>query len=328
MQNPVITIFEVSMGYAVSRCMHVIAELGVADALGDEVQTAAQLARITGTNAGALDRALRVLSSYGVFEARNDGYAHNAASRLLRSKDPQSMRAYVRWIGSEVDWKSMEELAHSIRTGEPAANVVTPGGTWEYLAQHPEWSEIFDQAMTGKANGQISTILKNYNFSTFKTIADIGGGRGHLLKAVVESTPGARGVLFDQPHVVAEFADTTRGRIAVQGGDFFNDALPACDAYLIMQVIHDWSDAESIAILKAIRRAAPPHAKLLLIEAILPEESKPDWVQMLDIFMLIMLSGKERTRREFAALLGASGFRLDRTIDAGLGTWILEASAI
>ena len=205
---------------------------------------------------------------------------------------------------------------------------MTPGGVWEYLAQHPELSEIFDKAMTGKAYGQIHTILKNYDFSPFKTIADIGGGRGHLLKAVIESTAGAQGVLFDQPHVVAEFSDTPGGRIGVKGGDFFKDSLPVCDAYLIMQVIHDWNDSEAIAILKSIRRAAPGHAKLLLIEAILPDASTPDWVQMLDIFMLTMLSGKERTRREFEQLLGASGFRLDRTIDAGLGTWVLESSPV
>ena len=328
MQNPIDTILEVSMSYAVPRCLHVLAEAGVADALGDHPRTAAELAASTGTDAGALDRALRLISAYGIFEPRNDGYAHTPASRLLRTDHPQSMRSFVRWIGSEIDWKSFELLDHSVRTGKPSAELVTPGGTWAYLGQHPELSRIFDEAMTGKAFGQIAGILSSYDFSTFNTVADIGGGRGHLLQAVLGAAPNATGVLFDQPHVVEEMAGAASARFTLQGGDFFKDALPVCDAYLVMQVVHDWNDSQSVEILSAIRRAAPAHAKLLLIEAIVPEDLNPSWIKMLDLFMLVLVTGKERTRREFEGLLAASGFRLDRVIDVGLGTSILDASVI
>ena len=182
--------------------------------------------------------------------------------------------------------------------------------------------------MTGKAHGQIAGILSGYDFSLFNTIADIGGGRGHLLQAVLTAAPHSTGVLFDLPHVLEHSAAAASARLKLQPGDFFKDALPVCDAYLIMQVIHDWSDTESVEILNAVRRAAPAHAKLLLIEAIVPEDSNRSWIKMLDIFMLAMLTGKERTRREFENLLAASGFRLDRVSDIGLGTSILEASAI
>lgn len=328
MESPANTILEVSLSYAVPRCLHVIAEIGIADALGDNPCTAADLAASTGANAGALARALRLVSAYGIFEARSDGYVHTPASRLLRTDHPQSMRSFVRWIGAPIDWKSFELLGYSVRTGKPAAEQVTPGGTWAYLAQHPEISRIFDEAMTAKAHGQIAGILSNYDFSHFKTIADIGGGRGHLLQAVLGAAPKATGVLFDQPHVVEQLARTVPARFKLQAGDFFKDALPVCDAYVIMQVIHDWSDQESVAILSAIRRAAPAHAKLLLIEAIVPEDSNPSWVKMLDVFMLAMLTGKERSRREFEDLLVASGFQLDSVIDVGLGTSILEASVM
>ncbi|HUS05106.1 MAG TPA: methyltransferase [Bryobacteraceae bacterium] len=333
MPDPANTILEMSMMYAVPRCLHVIAELGVADALGDDPRTAADLASSTGANAGALARALRLVSAYGIFQQANDvegqkGFAHTPASRLLRTDHPQSMRSFVRMMGNTLNWKTFELLALTIRTGNPATEQVSPGGSWAFYAQHPDESRLFDEAMTGKAHGQIAGILANYDFSPFQTIADIGGGRGHLLRAILDATPNAAGVLFDQPHVVKDAAGTAPARMQLQGGDFFNDALPVCDAYLIMQVIHDWNDEESVRILSAIRRSAPAHAKLLLIEAILPEDSKPGWIEMLDIFMLTLITGKERTRREFENLLASSGFKLDKVIDVGLGTSILEASAI
>jgi hypothetical protein len=149
-----------------------------------------------------------------------------------------------------------------------------------------------------------------------------------LLQAVLDVAPKATGIVFDQPHVVKDAAGIASTRLKLQGGNFFSDALPVCDCYMAMQVIHDWSDAQSIEILDAIRRAAPAHAKLLLVEAIVPEDVNPSWIKMLDIFMLVLHSGKERTRLEFENLLNASGFRLDKVIDVGLGTSILEASII
>jgi hypothetical protein len=333
MLNPPNTILEVSMMYAVSRCLHVIAEMGVADALGDDPRTAVDLAETTGANSDAVARALRVVSAYGIFERRNDGsghtsFTHTPASRLLRTDHPQSMRSFVRMLGNTVNWQSLGLLAHSMRTGEPATEQVIPGGSWTYYAQHPEESRIFDEAMVGKAHGQIAGILAGYDFSPFKTIADIGGGRGHLLNAVLAATPDATGVLFDQPHVVKDAAGTASARLEIRGGDFFKDTLPVCDAYLIMQVIHDWNDREAIQILSSIRRSAPTYAKLLLIEGILPEDSTSGWIEMANIFMLALMAGRERTRREFETLLNSSGFRLDKVIDVGLGTSILEASVI
>jgi hypothetical protein len=324
MENPANTLLELSMIYAVPRCLHAIADLGVADALGDSPRTAAELAASTGADANALARALRLVASYGVFESTKDGWVHTPASRLLRSDHPHSMRALMRMMGFQIYWKSFEILDKAIRTGKSTTSEISPGGAWAYLASNPEKSKIFDEAMTGKSQGQIAGVLATYDFSRFKTIADIGGGRGHLLEAVLNKTPQATGVLFDQAHVVADVKASAR--IKLQGGDFFKDALPVCDAYMIMQVIHDWSDAQALEILKAIRRSAPPHAKLLLIEAIVPDDAKPSWIKMLDIAMMTLLDGKERTRPEFESLLHAAGFKLEKVIDVGLGTSILEAS--
>jgi hypothetical protein len=245
---------------------------------------------------------------------------------MLRTDHPQSMRAYVRMFGLPPFWATFGEMEQAVRTGLPAGDKVTSGGLWAYLAQHPEANAIFNATMVTKAHTQIAAVLAAYDFSGFKLIGDIGGGRGHLLSAVLERVPTAKGVLFDLPHVVEDETGAASPRLTRHAGDFFKDKLPVCDAYLLMEVIHDWSDAESVSILTAIRRAAPSHAKLLLIEEMVPDEPGPAWSKMLDIHMLALIGGKQRTRREYEALFDAAGFSFKREIDTGAGISILEAA--
>ncbi len=327
MADPVESLLQLSAGYYVSRSLHAVADLGVADALGDTPQPAASLAATTGAEAGALDRVLRLLSLYGVFDYRNGVVAHTPTSRMLRQDHPQSMRPLVRMFGLQGFWAAVGELGSAIRTGEPSASRALPGGIWGYLTQNPEASRIFGEAMTAKAHGHIAGILATYDFSNFKVIADIGGGRGHLIQAIITATPTASGVLFDQPHVVKEAAAVTSDRLHVVGGDFFNDPLPVADAYILMEVIHDWDDDASRQILRAVRRAARAHAKLLLIEALLPDESTPNWPTTLDIVMLT-IGGRQRMLREYSELLGQSGFVMTRDIDTRSGISIIEAAAL
>jgi hypothetical protein len=326
--NPRATLQQIASGYCLPRCLHIVADLGVADALGSAPRSAAELAVEVGAQPDALGRALRLLAAHGVFEIHGDAFRHSPASRLLRSDHPQSMRAFVRMIGRPIMWAIFGELEHTIRTGMPATDRVLPGGFWTYYSEHPEEAAIFNAAMAGKAHGQVAGVMRAYDFSAFKRIGDIGGGRGHLLQAVLAATPAASGVLFDLPHVIAEAADVASERLALQAGDFFKDALPACDAYLLMEIIHDWGDAEAIAILTALRRAAPARAKLLLVETIVPDDPGPDWSKMLDIHMLTLLGGRQRTRQEYAALLDRAGFAFQRAIDTGADIAILEAVAI
>jgi hypothetical protein len=181
--------------------------------------------------------------------------------------------------------------------------------------------------MLAKAQGQIPAIVQCGNFSRFKVIGDIGGGRGHLLGAILEAATTTKGILFDLPRVVNEAADLGSSRLTLQGGDFFKDALPKCDAYILMEVIHDWPDREAVRILQAVRRAAPPRAALFLIEAIVPEGPQPDWSKMLDIHMLTLLGGKQRTLKEYDALLRQADFEFKEEIDTGTGISIIEALA-
>ena len=324
--NPVDTLLQLSASYYVSRALHAVAELGVADALGETPQPAASLAAATASDAGALDRVLRLLALYGIFEYIDGSVAHTPASRMLRQDHSQSMRSLVRMFGLPGFWAVAGELESAIRTGEPSANRVLPGGVWGYLTQNPEASRIFGEAMTAKAHGHIAGIVETYDFSSFDVIADIGGGRGHLIQAVIAATPAASGVLFDQSHVVAEAAVLASDRLRVVGGDFFEDPLPVADAYILMEVIHDWDDNASRRILRAVRRSARAHAKLLIVEALLPDEAAPNWPTTLDIVMLT-IGGRQRTLREYSELLSESDFVVTRHIDTQSGVSIIEATA-
>ena len=325
--NPVESLLQLSAGSYVSRALHSVADLGVADALGDTPLPAASLAKTTSADPGALERVLRLLALYGVFEYREGVVAHTPSSRLLRQDHPQSMRSLVRMFGLPGFWTTVGELGWSIRTGEPSANRALPGGIWGYFQEHPEASRIFGEAMTGKAQGAIAGILKVYDFSGFRVVADIGGGHGHLIQAIVAATPNVHGVLFDQPRVVKEAEGVASDRLRVIGGDFFKDALPQADAYILMEVIHDWDDEASRKILGAVRRAARSGAKLVLIEALLPDATSPNWPTTLDLVMLT-IGGRQRTLREYADLLRDSGFSMTRDIDTHSGISIIEATAI
>jgi O-methyltransferase domain len=226
--NAFATLQQMAGGYCLPRCLHVLADLGVADELGDGAQTVAQLAAAVGADADALGRVMRLLSAHGVFTCTSGGFAHSPASRLLRTDHPQSMRAFVRMFGLRSNWDIFGALDHSVRTGQPAADKVLPNGFWGHLAEHPEASAIFGEAMSTKAQAHVPRIIAAYDWSRFERIGDIGGGRGHLLRSVLEAAPQASGVLFDLPQVVAQSAGLASARLAVQSGDFFKDIGPSC----------------------------------------------------------------------------------------------------
>ena len=325
--NPVETLLQLAAGYYLPRCLHAVANLGVADVLDNTPQPVAALAQATGADPAALDRVLRLLSAYGVFEFREGRVAHTAASRLLRADHPRSMRSLARMFGLSGLWEAVGELEYSIRTGKPSADKVLPGGVWGYLSAHPDASRVFDEAMTGKAHGQIAGVVAAYDFSIFDTIADIGGGRGHLLQSVLSTAPRASGVLFDQSHVIQQVSGIASDRLRLHPGDFFKDELPTGDAYLVMEVIHDWDDVASMKILKAVRRAAPRNAKVLLIEAILPDDPGPNWPRTLDIVMLA-IGGRQRTLAGNSDLFSQCGFAMTREIHTDAGVSIIEATPV
>jgi hypothetical protein len=325
--NPFETLQQIAAGACLPRCLHVVAELGVADALGDAPRTGTELATSVRAHPDALHRILRLLSANGVFELRGSHVSHTPASRLLQADHPQSMKSLVLMFGLPINWSPYLHLRHTIETGQPASNKTLPGGYWNYFERDPAAAKIFNEAMAAKAKGQVAGIMAAYEFSRFRTIGDIGGGRGHLLSAVLKSTPAARGVLFDLPHVIRDASAIATDRLTFQAGDFFKDPLPACDLYLLMEVIHDWPDDKAMMILTAVRRAATLGATLLLLESIVPDDPAPNFTKTLDIVMLAFLGGKQRSRAEYHELLLKSGFSVGREFPTPAGISILEANA-
>lgn len=307
-----------------ARCVQVVAEYGVADALTDSPMSAADLAAQAGMNADALGRMLRLLAAHGVFADEGGLYRHSPVSEMLRSDHPQSMRSFARMMNLPVCLNSFAGLTQAARTGKP---VMDFAGFMEYFAAHPEESSIFNQAMADKSRSIIPAVLDAYDFTPFYVIADIGGGRGHLLRSILDQAPAASGVLFDLPHVIRESAALGSARLSLHPGDFFADELPAADAYLLMEVIHDWNDDDSARILSAVRRAAPSHARLLIVEAIVSEAPGPDFSKVLDVIMLAVTGGRERTPSEYKALLSRAGFRFERIIATPSQYSIIEAVA-
>ena len=314
-----------AVAYWGSRCLHIVAELGVADVLGDEPQSAEALARALGVNAQALHRVLRSLANHGIFTHDGERFAHNAASRTLRTNEPGSMRSLARMMGLKMHWNAYRELDVAVRTGQPAISNVVEGGLFGYLRAHPEEARLFHEAMAGKSFAQIGPIVAAYDFSGFGTIGDIGGGLGHLLNAVLDGSPGSRGVLFDLPQVVEHARRNPNPRIDYVGGDFFKNPIPPCDAYMMMTVLHDWSDEESVAILKNIKSNAPRTAKVLILEGVVQPDAQNHFLLDLDIEMLVMTTGRERTEKEWRAVISGADMRLSRVIPAGQWSSIVEA---
>jgi len=281
---------------------------------------------VCGVDPDGLDRVLRLLAAFGIFEWSAEGYRHTEASQLLRTDHPRSMHAFARMMGLPAIRATFDHLEHSIVTGSPAMEVVEAGGLWPYLRGHPREAEIFGQAMTAKAAADIAAVLGAYDFARFDTIADIGGGRGHLLRAVLDAVPTAEGILFDLPHVI-ESLDLDLHRLSAQPGDFFVDPLPPADAYVLMEVIHDWGDAEAVAILRAVHRSASPGARVLIIENILMGVEAGPRGHTLDVIMLAFTGGRERTEEQLGSLLKEAGFATWIVTDTPGPLRILEAIA-
>lgn len=320
--DPVELVGTLMSGFVDSRCVHVVANLGVADVIGEEPMSIGRLAAEVGVDAGSLARLLRHLATLGLFSTHGDDVAHTDASRLLRSDHPLGMLPLVQLMALPIIWGSVRHLEDAVRTGRPGTTFLDPRGFFDYLAEHPDESAVYDRGMTAMTTRRIAAQVPAYDFSGFSVIADIGGGRGHLIDAILDQTPDARGIVFDQAHVVKDALP--HDRLTVMAGSFFHDALPEADCYVLSNIVHDWADDEAHAILTAVREAAAADSTLLLMEFVVPEDGETFVATDVDIDMLILVGGRERTKREYDELLASAGWRLARTIPTERQT-ILEA---
>ena len=330
---PPATLLQMMTGYWVSQALYVAAKLGVADLLADGPRPVEALAAATQTDTLSLRRVLRALASVGVFtEARPGTFALTPLAALLQTRTPDSMRALAIMYAEE-QYRAWGDLLHSVQTGATAFERQFGTSYFAYLAQHPEADRVFNEAMTGWTTQLVGAVVDAYDFSPFQTIVDVGGGYGTLLVAMLRSNPAARGILFDQPHVIAAAGEQmvvagVAERCTTVGGDFFVEVPAGGDAYVLAQILHDWNDERSVAILQQCRRVMPAHGKLLVIELVLPPGEDPFFGKWLDLHMLVLVGARERTAAEYGALFHAAGFELARVVPTPAGPSVVEAVPI
>lgn len=328
---PEVAFIQLATGYWVSKAIYAAARLGVADSLADGPKTVERLAAEAGADAPTLRRLLRALASVGVFRETEDGYfGLTPMAAFLRSDAPGSQRNFVLHVGESPSWLAWDSLTESVRTGESAFRRVHGAEVFPYYAAHPESDEPFNGAMAELSHVVSAAVVGAYDFSRFRVIADVGGGRGALLAAILRAAPAARGMVCDQPEVVAAARATMEAagvaaRCGYAGVDFFESVPGGADAHVLKWIIHDWDDERALKILRNCRRALDDGGRLLLVESVVPEGNEPSFSKWMDLQMLVMTGGRERTASEYRALLSAAGFEMTGVIPTPSPVSIVEA---
>jgi hypothetical protein len=315
-------------GYWTSQVLYVIAKLGLADLLKDGPKTAEELASSTQTHPRSLYRLLSGSVSLGLLaEDEQRRFRLTPISDWLRSGVPGSQRATAILVG-DLLYRAWGDLLYSVQTGKVAFEKVHGLPFFEYLSTNPEQAKVFDEAM-GMHGWATTAILEAYDFSPIQVLADIGGGNGSAITAILKTYPAMRGILFDLPGVaerakengqVAEVAD----RCQVIGGNFMEAVPTGADAYLMRHVIHDWDDEKATKILKSIHRAMGTDGRLLVAEHVIPPGNVPSMARGSDLVMLVVAGGQERTEGEFRALFERAGFRVTRIVPTKVGICVIE----
>jgi len=323
-------------GFWLTQMVHVAARLRIADALSSGPKRVEALADEAGVHAPSLHRLLRGLASRGVFaEVRPGEYELTPMADLLRADVPGSMRGLALYSGNPLQhrYSAWGDLYRTVQTGEPAFQRIVGQSPFDYLADHPEQAREFDQAMAAYTTESVTAILTGFDFSSVGSVVDIGGGNGHLMAEILTRYPHLQGTVFDLPHIVEGARERllsagldARGRC--EGGNFF-DAIPSgADLYLMKCILHDWSDEDALRILRVCRAALAPGQRLLLAEAVIPEGNDPSLGKLMDLNMMVIHGGRERTESEFQQLLAAAGFELTRCTHTGAGVDLVEARPV
>jgi hypothetical protein len=317
---PPMAMLQLISGFWISRCIYVTAKLGIPDLMKNGPMTAADLAAATKTDAPSLFRLLRALVAVDILTHGEDGrFGNTPVSETLRTDIPGSLRSFAMTELGEEHYPAWGELLHSVRTGEIAFDRAFSMPVWEFFAKNPENAKIFNDAMSGVTDQATEAFHAAYSFAGIKTLMDVGGGHGALLTSILTRNPEMRGILFDSPQVIKGAQATLQDsgiadRCQLTGGDFFQSVPEGSDAIIMKWIIHDWNDEQSITIMKNCHRALPEEGKLILIEAVVPAGNEPHFSKFIDLNMLVMTGGRERTEEEFRRLYEAARFRLTRIV--------------
>ena len=317
------------------QSLYAVARLGVPDCLADDSRSAAELARRLNVNEDALYRILRLLASQGIFEEESSrSFRNTEVSNALRSDVPNSLRALFIFWGSDYSYASLGQMLRTVETGKPAPILLSGNDSFEALRRDPEQARIFDDAMTTMSRFVAPAVAAAYDFGAYQSLMDVGGGNGFLLAEILRAHPSVRGVLADQQHVLDRaserrfLAGDLESRASMQPCNFFEHVPSGCRAYIMKSIIHDWDDEQSRIILAHCRKAIPADGVLLLVETSLGEANVPTFGKFLDIAMLSLTGGRERTEAEYSALLASAGFRLNRVIPLNPQFCMVEAFPI
>jgi len=319
-------------GYWVSQAIGVVAQLGVADQISAGPRASDELASAVGAETQALYRVLRLLASLGVFEeVAPRTFGLTALGETLRSDAPDSVRNFAITETAPGHWLPWGRLDESVRTGQAMTYQTLGMGLFDWYAQNPDEASYFNAAMGNLSALAAGELVRVYDFSSVRTVADVGGAHGVLLAAVLGANPTACGILFDLPHVITTAGDamTAQGlseRCELVSGDFFEAVTEGADLHLLKQIIHDWDDEQATRLLRNCHRALAPNGKLLLVEMVIPPDNQPSPAQAMDLNMLVVAGGRERTEDEYRGLLQGAGFRLERVIPTHSPFSVIEAT--
>jgi hypothetical protein len=327
-----VQILQMTLAPFMTQALYVAAKLGIADLLSQGPGTAAELAAATGADEQSLYRILRALASVGVFsETEPHTFVNTPASETLRTDAPNSTRFFVMFVGEEPHWRNIGHTMYSVKTGKPCWEHVHGEPIFPYMFNtNKEFGEIFNRSMISLSHQDIEPVMNAYDFSGVGTLADIAGGYGHLLAAILRKYSALKGILFELPQLL----DGARGFLASSGvsdrlefvsGDFGKEIPVRADVYMLKHIIHDWYDDTCTNILQNIRQHMPDDGRVLIIDSVIPLGNEPHMKKILDIEMLIAPGGVERTAEEFDTLLNKSGFRLNRIIPTASPNSIIEA---
>lgn len=328
---PHVQLIQMGTAGAVANVVHIAAALGLADKFADGPKSAGELAVPLALHAPSLHRLMRTMAGIGLLtEGDAQRFSLTALGEALKTDAPGSARSALLMTGSSWVGSGFANLLHSLQTGRTGFEKAHGMPLFDYLAHHPEAASVFSGAMVGLHGGEPPAVAAAYDFSVFQTVVDVGGASGNMLANILVRHPQPRGVLFDRPHVVGDAQKLLKekgvaSRVTVEAGDFFLSVPSGGDAYVLSHILHDWHDDLCLTILSHCRKAMKPGGRLLIVEMVLPPGDAPHPGKILDMVMLVLIGGQERTEREYAVLLDKAGFRLNRVVTTESPVSVIEA---
>jgi len=329
--SPRAKILGITAQVQLARALALVVELGIADRIAAGAKTAAELANELDLNANALYRLLRMLAAEQIFtEDEAGGFRHTPFSRVLMVDAEDSVAPLLSLPWQDIVWATYLEMPHTIATGEPAFDKAHGQAFFDYLSAHPQANALFDTAMALISGPEDAAVAQAFDFGQFDKIVDVGGGQGGLLAAILTHHPDVRGVLFDQPQVLAEPRYLTGGlldRCELVAGDFFQSLPVGADAYVLKRIIHDWDDNAAVKLLRNCATAMGANGCLFIAEAVMRPGNEPDPSKAQDVGMMLLTRGQERTADQYQRLLDAAGLQLVDIHPAAISVSLLEARA-